>query len=792
MGLFGREIIDSGELNNLRESLADLERVAEDIGWIKVNDRGDESQDAAKCSFDEMVKRSRLAFIKNPIVGQAVALTTNYTFGEGISEPKANDGNEDVQKIISDFWNHPDNKISFTSSEPQIKISNKLQYDGELAICFKVDTDGSVYVRFIDPLSISKIIYDKSDSMRPLFYKRRINLKDQYIPDYANGLAHLRDTSDYAGLWAELLKSFSIREEQVPKNTFLYHVKINNDILDSRGVPEVYRALDWMNANSKINSDMALFINTQAQFAWKKKFKGTKSQMQAARSRIGQNTQLTNPQRGAGSVLIENEKVENEAIALPSSTGQLFEVGIRRTLLMTIAAFGMMEHYFGDPSTGNLATTTAMELPMLKKFLSRQKTWEGIYINVMNFVLDQRLLAVSYKFFDYNEMMNRITVKPKNDYEDRFIDIDFPPIIEKDIKILGEALGAAKRDQLAPIETSQRMFLQGLGVNNIEEEMKKEFEEKIIPILPGFGNQDPASAKESEKILRNFVKRAREAARPSAELSKNRQNAGKLAEKNKEVFRKMNGYAKAIGGEYRKFFKEVKESASASMGADEKYSGQVKNLSMAAKKFENGMLRAADRYLPQAADLGRSYVESRLAIKENGIVVKLVEQAYYEDFIQEQIDLNRKYVEELTPAIVAKIKEKALQNKKFDSEKDFFAEIEDAVTSMESRVGMYAGAFWTVEERAVQFVGKNENPPVAFVGVDDDKVCEGCRYGLDGNPSWTMSDVPIPGEQDCIGNCRHAIQIQGDEALTESDIDLMRESENTRFSLLSESVEAAV
>ncbi len=421
-----------------------------------------------------------------------------------------------------------------------------------------------------------------------------------------------------------MLKAFNIKEQDVPKNTFLYHVKINNDILDSRGVPEVYRALDWMNANSKINSDMSLFINTQAQFAWKKKFNGTKAQMQSARARTGQNTQLTNPGRGAGSIVFENEKISNEAVKLPSESGALFETGIRRTLLMTIAAFGMMEHYFGDPSTGNLATTTAMELPMLKKFLSRQKTWEGIYMNVINFVLDMRLFAVSYKFFDYNDMMNRLTVKKKNDYADRYIDIDFPPIIEKDIKMLADALSEAKSNQLVPTETAQRMFLQGLGVNNIDEEMQKEFEEKVAPLLPAFGgNLNP---KEAQKVLRAFVKRAREAARPSAELMKNREHAASLADKNKEVFRKMNGYAKQIGSEYRKFFKEVKAASVASMGSDEKWSGHVNSLSVIAKKFESGMLRAADRYLPMAADLGRGYVESRLAVLKEGKTVRLVEQ----------------------------------------------------------------------------------------------------------------------------------------------------------------------
>lgn len=263
----------------------------------------------------------------------------------------------------------------------------------------------------------------------------------------------------------------------------------------------------------------------------------------------------------------------------------------------------------------------------------------------------------------------------------------------------------------------------------------------------------------------------------------------KLAEKNKEVFRKMNGYVAAIAGEYRKFFKEVKENRSASMGADEKWTGQVRNLNSIVKKFEGGMLRAAERYLPMAAEIGRGYVESRLSLKESG-KVRLVEQAHFDDFMQEQIDWNRSYVEDLGPALSGKIKEKALLPK-FGSEEEFNAAIDDAVASMEARVGMYAGAFWTVEERAVQFAGKSENPDVAFVGVDDDKVCEGCRAGIDGNP-WKMSDVPIPGEQDCVGNCRHAIQVQGDEALTESDIQLMRDSENQRFSLLKESAAAEV
>lgn len=795
MRILGFEINDANTMRDLREANADLARIAEDVGWIKVNDRGEGSHEAAKASFDEMVKKSRLAFIKNPIVGQAINLTTTYVFGEGISEPKAKNENQEVQAIISEFWKHPDNKLSFTMAQAQLKISNKLQYDGELAICFKVDTDGQVYVRFVDPLSISQIVYDEYDGMRPAFYKRRVNFKDQYIPDYANGIAHLRDK--YSQDWAALLKRLNIQDNQVPRNTFMYHVKINNDILDSRGVPEVYRALDWMNANSKINSDMALFINTQAQFAWKKKFKGTKAQMQAVRSRLGQNTSLTNPARGAGSTIIENEKVENEAIGLPNSSGELFETGIRRTLLMTVAAFGLMEHYFGDPSTGNLATTTVMELPMLKKFKSRQKVWEDIYLDVLNFVLDMRLFAISNKYFEYNPLTNRITPRKGADYADRYIDVDFPPILEKDIKMMAEALSSAKSGQLIPIETAQRMFLQAVGVNNIDEEMEKEFEEKIMPLLSAFGNEDPKAAQEGMRRLRDFLTRAknrqrdaRESAAPSPELLQKRQRAARLAEKNKEVFRKMNGYLKGIASEYRSMVDEVKENASVALGADEKWSGKIGNLDGIVSRFEKGMLRLAERYFPIAAELGKDYVESRLSIKE-GKTVRLMEREDIDDFVDEQIEWNRRYVEDLGPAISSRFREK-VSAKKFETKEAFYAAIDDAATAMQSRVGMYAGAFWTVEERAVQRAGRAENPEVNFIGVDDKDVCDGCREGLAGNP-WKMQSVPVPGEQDCLGNCRHAIQLADDDPLQESDIQLMRDAEEEArrgFVLLTETQHA--
>ena len=101
----------------------------------------------------------------------------------------------------------------------------------------------------------------------------------------------------------------------------------------------------------------------------------------------------------------------------------------------------------------------------------------------------------------------------------------------------------------------------------------------------------------------------------------------------------------------------------------------------------------------------------------------------------------------------------------------------DAINSYEKRIGSYGGFFWTVEERAVKETGKAAgDTEVIFVGVDDDANCDGCQQGLDGNP-WTMDSVPIPGEQECLSSCRHAIQVAGDEDLTESDKQILRDEE---------------
>jgi hypothetical protein len=95
-----------------------------------------------------------------------------------------------------------------------------------------------------------------------------------------------------------------------------------------------------------------------------------------------------NPPSAPASTFVKNSGLELEA--MPRTTGASdAEADGNGLKLMVSAATGIMLHYYGDPSTGNLATSTAMELPMLKMFNSYQQFWIEVYQDIFSIVLGE-------------------------------------------------------------------------------------------------------------------------------------------------------------------------------------------------------------------------------------------------------------------------------------------------------------------------------------------------------------------------------------------------------------------
>jgi len=117
------------------------------------------------------------------------------------------------------------------------------------------------------------------------------------------------------------------------------------------------------------------------------------------------------------------------------------------------AAVGIPEQYFGDISTGNLATAKTVELPMVKQFQSYQATWRGLFQEIDEAVLEH----------------NKI---PENKW---YVDRDFPPIAEDEAAQIAQALGQILTaiPELGTADEVKQVALMALGIDDTQEVLDK-------------------------------------------------------------------------------------------------------------------------------------------------------------------------------------------------------------------------------------------------------------------------------------------------------------------------------
>jgi hypothetical protein len=746
--MFGLKLISDKGLKELREETSLYKRVLEDVGWINMS-ADDVIQDVLMgTGFKKMLRSCKIYYYRNPLAGLWVSLTTDFIFGEGISEPKAKD--EKVQEIITKFWNDPDNKISLTGYQAQTMLSNKIQYEGNLFFMLFTDELADVRVRVMNTEEVEDIIRDQEDRARPMWYK--ITSRDRkysYINDqYEASVAQVKYCPDWNNIKPE-----GVPQNKIIEDAVIFHVKINCDINDKFGIPELFRGIDWIKANKEANEDLATLVRSLSTLAWKKKVKGSPTQVNTLKAAMQARTDLTNIRAGAGSTQYENQGVDTTPIDIKTGGATINETSIRQSKLMVCAASRLFEHYFGDPSTGNLATTTNMELPMIKKFEGYQKLWSDIYDYILLYQLIKKIevgvLPGGKVDYDIKTRRNIIFTE-----FDRTVDIDFPDIISKDPKIVADALAIAKNNNMISDETAARIFLLAVNQNNIEDEIGKiDFTRVNAPA--GFVPGQPGEAKPVAKA--EPVKESKDPAKDIKEdvTLPDRKKAVRFAKKSNYVLQRMNGYKKILLGHLKVLQKDIQKSMDA-RGEPGKVVGIVKDLSAHVNKFSQGMNAAAIEFFPIAIDIGAKYAQAH--IEELKIRESIYEASNRSSsLLIDMLALNKGYIDEsLGPDI-----ERAVISRMrmpYNTADDFYAAVNASIGSFEARVGTYAGAFWTIEEKAVKEAGKGTGLEANFAGADDDHTCAGCDEAMAGNP-WPVDEVPEPGSHECRGNCRHAIQI---------------------------------
>jgi hypothetical protein len=437
-----------GNVPELRESFtrADIELALDDRGWL-VPGRQFASADLDPQTRTTLVAKARLYWLRDPLMKQSVRLWTDYALGSGISWDSKD---AKIKKRLDEFANGRRNK-SIMNSEGQRRSSKKLLVDGELFFAVFDEDNGETMktIRRIDCLQVTDLITDPDDEEHVLGY-RRLTAQDKvlYYADWRN------DDTDDAMLAAQPdPASKGLIGTKVESGAKVYHAPF--DTLHKRGNGLLSSNLDWSKEHRRFMEARVAIQQALAKFAWKAKVKGGQGMVDALTAKL-QSTYATSgmsgqrerhPQPAPASTWVENAGVDLAPMPRATGAGDARSDG-DQLKLMVAAGTGIMLHYFGDPSTGNLATSTAMELPMLKMFASYQTYWRDAYRDLFAIALDED------------------PAKPAQ------IDLTLPPILLDDLRKIGQFVkDCATVFPEIHVPSVLRSMLNSFNVANIDDVM---------------------------------------------------------------------------------------------------------------------------------------------------------------------------------------------------------------------------------------------------------------------------------------------------------------------------------
>lgn len=507
-------------------------------GWMNTSGDYDQNTRLDRLSVNREAQR---LFYLDPTIRHMVTLHSAFTFGRGISYKAAD---KKVNKVIERFWKNPRNRQSFSTMKAQWRRDRDMQLFGEQFLVFFTSTqDGTVTVRSLPPEQITRIVKAPGDSEMPLYFVREYIDKDgkrvrEPLPDYR--LAEVRgDGSAFIS----------------DRNTEVAVMHLLGSDLNGRGISHLTPSIPWAKAKRGFMEDRATLTLALALFAFKLTASGNKQALQRIRDQFA--AYQNDMRYGAGD---ERERREGANIFMGSQGMQLEQFrtdsgaanayqDMRMFRQETGIGMSIFEHYLGDPSTGNLATATAMELPMLKVFEAEQQFWDDIYTEVFNFVIRQQLrfgsdlAGLAEVDLDQSAGYPLWLIEPKGEAA-LSVETVFPPIIQRDLAVWSTALSQAASLETTtghvalPPEQAMQLTLQMFGLTSeapeiIEEWRQRDFKsEKPTTPAPPPGSKAEGEPEDdtaaSDDDVAEAIKRAVEAVKkknignapPKAEIEK--------------------------------------------------------------------------------------------------------------------------------------------------------------------------------------------------------------------------------------------------------------------------------
>lgn len=516
------ETLAQTEFSNevLTERLADLELALEDANWMRLMFEGE--QEFTREGLKKIVELARIMFIKNPLIKRGVMVKALYIWAQGVTVRYKN---SELNQVLQDFWDDPKNQVELTGHQAQMLKQVDYEVVSNIFFCFFVrPSDGRVHVRTLPFEEIADIISDPEDAKTPRYYVRKWTEKKF---NEGTGRYSTRQRVAYYPDWNykpnASRKPLKIGNGEVMWDTPVYHVKSGGMSGWKFGVSNVYAAIDWARAYKEFLEDVASLMRAYSRFAWKRVTKGGKKAIAAERAKMastlasGTGNVETNPPPVTGAMAFLGEGTDLQPMQVRGAS--ISPDDGRRLLLMVAAALGYPETMFGDVSVGTFATAKTMDRPTELAMKEGQTTWTDIFRNIFNFILLQAMKA--------NDSPIKALGKIKTDEGDGiieekivwndpltgYLDIDFPPILERDIQTSVQAIVTAltlNGQQLTLLneELATRLILKAIAEDDVDEIMAELFPEDGASTAGQTNTAPPLSANPtSEAIVREAAKK---------------------------------------------------------------------------------------------------------------------------------------------------------------------------------------------------------------------------------------------------------------------------------------------
>lgn len=396
-------VVESRERLDLLEA-SDYERRAVQreldlLAYTALDYTGGRAQELRAVERRRLAQRARIAWMRDPQAGAAVDLMNDFVFGRGMPRPKAND--PEVQKVLDEAWDDPDNQLVLTGYDAQLTLGTDLTLQSNLFfLVFDDGEDGKVKLGMLDHDGVQRVVRDPENRRRILYYV--VKLPGTVREDFKRGEQTIEPRPENERtLYYEHWRNVRDAEEEVergerkkfdkpPKDRLgdgkVYHVAINKTGEMAFGHPIMDRLLRWYTAYNKFMDARVDIMEASAAFVMKRKVKGTPNQLQkmatqalSRRSPLGSAIDDPNTVMGPrpASILTENENVTHEDFNINTNApNAVQDAQMLRSQISAATRFP--QSYYGDASNSNLATATSLELPVLKAVEARQEVIESM------------------------------------------------------------------------------------------------------------------------------------------------------------------------------------------------------------------------------------------------------------------------------------------------------------------------------------------------------------------------------------------------------------------------------